>query len=197
MELYEDAPISDHVNKRVEEATINEKGDYTMANDFGTQDIITGRGLGVGGFGYGDGYGPFASPATNAIRLNRNNQRVEDQGDHTREVMGLNLDRISDQNAETRELLRANGLSDRLRDIDMRIADNARNMDNCCCETKLLIKDTTIDNLRSEAATNNKNEVLNAMNSQTTALTCAINSLGQVVQSICAPACCPQPSCPQ
>jgi len=29
------------------------------------------------------------------------------------------------------------------------------------------------------------------MNGQTTALTCAINSLGQIVQNICAPACCP------
>lgn len=35
-----------------------------MENGFGTQDIITGRGLGIGGFGtYGYGSAPYAGPA--------------------------------------------------------------------------------------------------------------------------------------
>lgn len=43
--------------------------------NFGTQDILTGRGLGLGGFGgYNYGHGAFASPSSNAVRINAGNR---------------------------------------------------------------------------------------------------------------------------
>jgi len=172
-----------------------EKENGKMENNFGVNDIITGRGLGVGGFGYGvgsyPGYGQFASPSANAVRLEKNaditneqnkcNLLMLDQAEESRRFCDLNSNIFQSE-------LRTN---DRLRDIEREISANARAAAECCCETKLLIKDTTIDNLRSEAATANKDSILQAMNTQTNSLSCAINSLGQVVQNICAPRCCP------
>ena len=119
-------------------------------NSFGTQDIITGRGLGIGGFGYpyGAGYGAFASPGSNAVRLDRNAQNIEDQADCTRSVLGLGLDRISDQAEESRRQAQFTAITnavqnqeirtaDRLRDIEREIAANARTAAECCCELKL------------------------------------------------------------
>lgn len=197
MELYD----SDS-GKTTTENKVNEKGENVMAEDFGTQDIITGRGLGIGGFGYGQGYGPFASPGMNAVRLDRNSQMTENQADCTREVLSTdiagvrqsfeNLTRDNQFSAITKSVNDSEFRNiDRFSNIERELNANARAAAECCCDTKLLIKDTTIDNLRAEAATNNKNEILNAMAGQTNALSCAINSLNQVVQNICAPKCCP------
>jgi len=167
--------------------------DYGQTN---LNDIIGLRGVGVGlGYGYGagsyPGYGQYASPSANAVRLEKNadianeqnkcNLLMFDQAEESRRFCDLNSNIF-------RSELRT---SDKLSALQQEINANARSAAECCCETKLLIKDTTIDNLRSEANTANKDAILSAMNGQTTALTCAINSLGQIVQNICAPACCP------
>ena len=189
--------------------------DYGQTN---LNDIIGLRGVGVGlGYGYGagsyPGYGQFASPSSNAVRLDRNAQYIENQADCTREVLSAdiagvrqsfeNLARdnqfaaitkaVSDGHCQINNNINNSEFRniDRISNIEREMAANARAAAECCCDTKLLIKDTTIDNLRAEAATANKDSILSAMNSQTNALSCAINSLGQIVQNICAPRCCP------
>lgn len=64
---------------------------------FGANDIITGRGLGIAGFGYpgygyGGSYGSFATPAANAVRLNRNEDVTRDQNMCTREVISSDVE---------------------------------------------------------------------------------------------------------
>lgn len=111
-----------------------------------------GRGGGGGAWGAGYGYGaPFAGPASNAVRINRN-------ADMTR----LSLDRISDQNEENRRILadqnttgllfnNFNRVCDRITDMEVRTNDRFRDQDRemaaiarenakCCCELKEEIK---------------------------------------------------------
>lgn len=113
-----------------------------MENSFGTQDIITGRGLGIAGFGYGYGHGAFAGPASNAVRINRNS-----------EIAKLGLDRISDQNEETRRVLSFDRLNDRMVDAEFRQTDRLRDiqtqLSDCCCETqKEILKLEASNNLK-------------------------------------------------
>ena len=114
---------------------------------FGTQDILTGRGLGLGGFG-GYNYGQFAGPSSNAVRINRNLEVGEANDRCTKQVLGAGLDRISAQNFEGRFNAAVTSIrdgqfqselrnGDRLRDIEREIAQNARVAAECCCELKL------------------------------------------------------------
>ena len=95
----------------------------------------------------GGGYGQFASPSANAVRINRNS-----------DVTKLGIDRISDQNEETRRNLGearvmdniTNGHNriceteinsefrnaDRLRDIEREMSAISRANAECCCETQ-------------------------------------------------------------
>ena len=115
-------------------------------NGFGTQDILTGRELGLGGFG-GYSYGQFASPASNAVRINRNAQLAEANERCTKETVNAGLDRISAQNFEGRFNAALNTLrdgqfqaelrnGDRLRDLDKSITDARFESKDCCCETQ-------------------------------------------------------------
>ena len=191
---------------------LNDEGENNMENGLSTTGYVRNAmydNIRYGaGYGYGGGYAPFAGPGSNAVRINRN-----------AELTKLSLDRVSDQNEETRRNLGEARIFDTVVTGDNRICDSIAAQNNamgqnmlqltrelaavraeaaeCCCETKLLIKDTTIDNLRAEAATNNKNEILNAMAGQTNALNCAIQSLNQTVQNICAPRCPTPCPCPQ
>lgn len=116
-------------------------------------------GGGAWGGGY-SGYGPFASPGANAVRLDRNAQLGENQADCTREVLGKQMDdtrtafsaaeiarnfqRVCDSlnTAEFRT-------SDRLRDIEREMNANARVAAECCCETqKEILKLDAANNLR-------------------------------------------------
>lgn len=135
-------------------------------SDISTESLLLARG--VGGYGYGGvwgggygGYGPFASPESNAVRINRN-------ADFTK----LALDRISDQNEETRRNLgEARVMSniteghnricdrlvdgefrtnDRLRDLEREMQANAREAAKCCCDLKV-------------QAANDKAEILSTM----------------------------------
>jgi len=95
-----------------------------------------GRGNGYWG-GEGGGYGgPFASPSANAVRLERNNQRLEDQARHR------DSDRICDRMSEgftTAAQFAFQGelrTNDRIRDLEREMAANAREAANCCCDIK-------------------------------------------------------------
>ena len=95
----------------------------------------------------GGGYGQFASPSANAVRINRNG-----------EVTKMGLDRISDQNEETRRNLGEarimdnitgghNRISDQAIASEFRTGDRQRDIERemnaisranaeCCCETQ-------------------------------------------------------------
>lgn len=141
-----------------------------MGNDIDTNSLLLARGVGGygAGFGYGGygaGVGGFANPSANAIRLDRNDQRNEDQADCTRMAMGLGLDRISDQAEEGRRSAQfttlvdatnhnTNRLTDRMSEAALTgaindgntrvenvrsLADIRAEMAACCCDTKLEI----------------------------------------------------------
>ena len=130
-------------------------------------DFLTVRGFGggyggYGGYGGGGGYGHggsgyYASPGANAVRINRNAEKIGDQADCTRTILGKGLDSVRD-NFEN--LMRANdhqGLvkaisdsefrgSDRLRDLERIVNGNAKDAAECCCELRALI---TAENART------------------------------------------------
>lgn len=139
---------------------------------FSTSDAVLTSAM-SGGFGNGNGSwgnrgcgAPFADPASNAVRINRNHQVGEANDRCTKEVLGAGLDRLSDQaeesrrqaqntvlvdtivNSEFRTSDRINGIKDgqfaaelrngdRLRDIEREMAANAKIAADCCCDLKL------------------------------------------------------------
>lgn len=161
--------------------SIGEYGENNYNNNYGGNDkmgegslnateIAVGSllagGRGYGGYGgggawggYGGGYGPFASPGANAVRLNRNAQFIENQADCTREVLGRAIDsnsnsfenltrqnqfdrlcdRISEGAMDNRDQIFRQELrnGDRLRDIEREMNANARIAADCCCDLKL------------------------------------------------------------
>jgi hypothetical protein len=137
-----------------------------MENGFGTADILTGRGLGLGGFGGYNYGGQFADFGSNAVRLNRNEGVTRDAAKCTQDTLVANLARVSDQaeegrrtaqntailtaitNSEFRTSDRLNGITDgmfqaelrngdRLRDIERQAAAQAAINAQCCCDLKL------------------------------------------------------------
>lgn len=159
------------------------ENNYNGAGQIGVNDLLLARGVGgYGGFGFGgypSGYGSFAGPAANAVRLNRNEAVTRDSGECTRLTLGAGLDRISDQNEENRRMAEFTSIrdgqtnsefrnADRLRDIEREIAANARAAAECCCETqKELLKQTAqMEKGFCEAkleACKNTNEILAAI----------------------------------
>lgn len=113
-------------------------------NSFGTSDIITGRGLGINGFGYGYNAGYLREGALadgTALKAAIDCHSAE---------FGAGLDRVSAQNAETRNILKLDEILkgqsdlefrslDRQRDIEKQLYDNAAAAASCCCETQKLI----------------------------------------------------------
>lgn len=120
-----------------------------MENGFGTQDIITGRGLGIGGFGYG--YGGYNSPAGVALS---DGTALAAKVECNQSANSASLDRISDQNEENRRILQSDRLNDKIssnalesailngqRDVAMadRLAKISADAALCCCETQKLV----------------------------------------------------------
>lgn len=151
--------------------------------NFGTQDILTGRGLGLGGFGGYNYGGQFASPSSNAVRINRNAAVAEANDRCTKETLGAGLDRISAQNQEGRlnaafESIRTGQFNaelrngDRLRDIEREITQNARVAADCCCDLKLQGCEDKAQILAAISASEGRNieRSLNAANAELTAL---------------------------
>ena len=154
-----------------------------MDNGFGTADILTGRGLGLGGFGGYNYGGQFADASSNAVRINRNEGVVRDAQKCTTDTLTANLARISDQaeegrrnasftsltdgivNGEFRTAAQLAGITagmfqaelrngDRLRDIEREINTNARAADKCCCDLKLQACEDKAQLLAAIAASN-------------------------------------------
>lgn len=118
-----------------------------------------GWGGGWGGEGGYPGYGVFASPGANAVRLNRNNDAIRslsdrnaDQSEETRRLIqsqntnanisdGFNriCERINTEATANRDLIFQQELrnGDRLRDLQKEMNDNARIAAQCCCDLKL------------------------------------------------------------
>ena len=130
----------------------NYNGGKQMDSSLNATEIAVGSllagGRGYGGYGaWGGGYGgvaPFAGPASNAVRLDRNAQAIEDQADCTRSVLGIQMDSTREafttaqnNNQFTRVCDRLSDLefrtSDRLRDIEREMNANARAAADCCC----------------------------------------------------------------
>lgn len=123
-----------------------------MDNDFGTNDIITGRGLGIGGFGYGTGmtYGNSVLAAD----AHANGTGVAKMVECNAISNAASLDRISAQNEETRRILQGDELKKIVTDGQLQDAIlggqdkvalcdrfNALSKENaaCCCETQKLV----------------------------------------------------------
>lgn len=177
-------------------------GGNSMNNDFGVGDILTGRGLGLGGFGYGGcnaGYGsPYANLATIQHGIANVSQNVEDQADCTRQIVAAQVNSVD----KSLTNLERNNSFQRICD-DIQRLNNQRGQDmlylqtqmsnmaaenaKCCCDTKLLIKDTTIENLRSEQQVSQTSSIISAIQCGNQAL---MTGLQQVIAA-CAPKCCP------
>jgi hypothetical protein len=154
-----------------------------MENGFGTADILTGRGLGLGGFGGYNYGGQFADMSSNAVRLNRNEGVTRDAAKCTQDTLTATLSRISDQaeegrrsaqntavltaitNSEFRTSDRLTAIvdgqfqaelrqGDRLRDIEREMAANARVAADCCCALKLQSCEDKAQILAAIAASN-------------------------------------------
>jgi hypothetical protein len=125
-----------------------------------------GMGAGFGGAYGGVGVnGDFANASANAIRLDRNEQNVENQADFTRELMEkgqeANLhafdagttaegfsricDKLSDSEFRT---------GDRQRDIEREINTNARDAAKCCCEVQASIAAAAAESAKCCCETN-------------------------------------------
>lgn len=118
------------------------------ANDIALGSLLT-RGGGYGGGAWGGGYfgSPFASFGSNAVRIDRNRQTIEDQADCTREVIGLQvagsrqafegLERMNQftsiRDGQFQSELRTN---DRIAALQAEINANAREAALCCCNTQ-------------------------------------------------------------
>jgi len=110
---------------------------------FGISDIIAGRGLGIGGFGYGNGDYLTSGALADGTAL----KTASDCHAH---AMEASLARTSAQALETREILRTDQMNknfsdaefregDRLRDVSNLVTDGQKEQANCCCETQKLI----------------------------------------------------------
>lgn len=155
----------------------NAKENDMADNGFSSSDAVLwgamnnmGRGFGYGGYGggawgagyggHGGGYGVWASPSANAVRINRNAQQIEDQADCTREVLGQQMDntaRAFDAATRANEFSRVcdnlNALDRRNSDdsfraelrLSDRLADLAAAQAKCCCDTQLSFKDVALE----------------------------------------------------
>lgn len=126
-----------------------------MENGFGTNDIITGRGLGIGGFGYG-GYGTDLMAGNSVLAAGAHadgtglGKTVECIGN----AQAAQLDRLSSQNEETRRILQNDEVRKDISDFRLQtaITDGQQNVAladrlavmsaanaKCCCDTQLLV----------------------------------------------------------
>ena len=128
-----------------------------MNGDFGTDDIITGRGLGISGFGgYGYGTGAFSGPTANALRIEEGNRQSaanfenlldQNQFAVTNDSIVRSCNRVTDttNNSEFR-------MADRLRDIEREMNANAREAASCCCDVKVQAANDKAEMLQAIAA---------------------------------------------
>lgn len=94
-----------------------------------------GGGAWGSGYGYG-GFAPFAGPASNAVRINRNAEVNREQNRCTQFALDQAEEsrRFSDLTRQISNSELRNG--DRLRDLERELNANARTAADCCCETQ-------------------------------------------------------------
>lgn len=113
-------------------------------------DFLTVRGFGGwgAGGGWGGGHGSFAGPSSNAVRIDSIGQKVEDQADCTRGILGQQFQTISSQFENATRDRQFNALQNELFQSELRTRDlfdakgredNARfaALDKCCCDALL------------------------------------------------------------
>lgn len=103
-----------------------EEGETMADNNFGTNDIITGRGLGIGGFGYGAGYGGGGMyPGNNVLAANAHadGTAVKTAIDCGMKATAAGLDRTADQAEETRRVLAFDNINKNITDGEFRSSD--------------------------------------------------------------------------
>jgi hypothetical protein len=149
--------------------------------------LRAGRGYGGGygeggGYGFWGGHGTYAGPGSNAVRIDSVSQKVEDQADATRELLGAQVDAAA---ASFENLTRANEFAatnkniadtssricDRLSEQALREAidngnarlDNQRQLSDmraesakCCCDTQRLVIEKACETERLVLAENQK-----------------------------------------
>ena len=170
-----------------------------MDTGFSTSDAILTQAMSNGNRGGNSNWGnggcgaPFADPASNAVRINRNADVAEANDRCTKEVLSAGMNRIADQaeegrrqaqntvlvdtlvNSEFRTSDRIAGLKDgqfagelrtgdRLRDLEREASANAKIAADCCCDLKL-------------QSCEDKAQILAAIAAQT-AVTLAVESRG-------------------
>lgn len=123
---------------------------------------------GRGGYGYGGawgggmpGYGPWASPSANAVRLDRNDDNVNHQGNCTRELLSYqnlanlnafeNAERLNQftdiRDGQFRGELRVSDLISRNQmDALRNAADIRQQISDCCCDSKVLNLESQLKN---------------------------------------------------
>jgi len=173
------------------------------ATGFGTNDIITGRGLGIGGFGYG-GYGGYMQTGNSVLAANAHadgtglGKTVECSG----RAQAAQLDRLSSQNEESRRILQNDAIKKDITDFQLqsvvtsgqkdlffagKLADMSTANAKCCCDTQLLV-------VKENSATR---ELINARaldSTQRDLDRCLQEKQTQTIIAACCPAC-PHPTC--
>lgn len=99
-----------------------------------------GYGYGSGEGGYGGGFGPWASPSSNAVRIQEGNRAVAAGMENL-----LDQNQFASTNSNITECcnrttdIQVNGefrTSDRLRDVERQIVNARFESKDCCCETQ-------------------------------------------------------------
>lgn len=145
----------------------SENGESKMTQDtgFSTSDAVLWgamNNMGRGGYGYGgggggawgNGYGGgwgghsvWASPGSNAVRINRNAEITKSENDCNRHLFGQAFNSVRDSFEDATRQTQFNRIcdrgvdaefrtSDRLSSIEREMAANARAAAECCCETQ-------------------------------------------------------------
>lgn len=142
-------------NSTKQEVPIKEQTNLYKENENMENGITTGGYVAnamydnIRGFGYGYGSGPFASPTSNAVRINRN-----------KDLATAGIDRVALTLDNAQEERRHTNLCNRISDMEFRLADRDRDITkditdarfeakDCCCETQKEILNLRADtNLR-------------------------------------------------
>lgn len=169
-----------------------------------------GRGGGYwGGEGYGPGgYGPFSSPSSTAVRLERNAKATEDEADCTRQLFGQAFSSIRDAFENQTRSGQFNDLCQRISQNDVRVTDNQfraelRNSDRiaalqqmvndfraeaakCCCDNRLELcqvesrLSAKMEALSKESVLRDLNRAERQLQTQTIISTCGCGCQGGV-----------------
>lgn len=183
--------------------------DSLNATEIAVGSLLSRNGNGAWSNGEYGGYGPFASPSSNAVRIDRNADVASERSQGTRAILEHDFTAVRDQFntvnragefnrvlAEMHDMnvhasdqrfqseLRTN---DRLRDLQAEMNENARKAADCCCELRAQVVENKSDLLAAIAASESRGieRQLNAANAKITQLE-TVNALSKC---FCPPPC--------